>query len=163
MKYCTKCGKELFDEAVICPGCGCPTEPMPVHVTSSTTFSHDLLVKLSERMRTNGIIWIVIAVIQIIIGLCGTILPLVIGVLNIISAVKDMNYSKAILEDPRGIVSNFEPITSPIITLAYNLIIGGVIGAAGSAYYFIALRGFVMENKEAFLALENQSAPQVQQ
>ena len=23
MKYCTKCGKELRDEAVICPGCGC--------------------------------------------------------------------------------------------------------------------------------------------
>jgi hypothetical protein len=23
MKYCNKCGKELFDEAVICPGCGC--------------------------------------------------------------------------------------------------------------------------------------------
>ncbi len=26
MKNCTKCGKELFDEAVICPGCGCPVE-----------------------------------------------------------------------------------------------------------------------------------------
>lgn len=26
MKYCTKCGKELFDEAVICPGCGCSCE-----------------------------------------------------------------------------------------------------------------------------------------
>ena len=24
MKYCSKCGKELLDEAVICPGCGCP-------------------------------------------------------------------------------------------------------------------------------------------
>lgn len=23
MKFCTKCGKELMDEAVICPGCGC--------------------------------------------------------------------------------------------------------------------------------------------
>ena len=23
MKYCSKCGKELIDEAVICPGCGC--------------------------------------------------------------------------------------------------------------------------------------------
>lgn len=23
MKYCRKCGKELMDEAVICPGCGC--------------------------------------------------------------------------------------------------------------------------------------------
>ena len=24
MKYCSKCGKELMDEAVICVGCGCP-------------------------------------------------------------------------------------------------------------------------------------------
>ncbi len=24
MKKCTHCGKELFDQAVICPGCGCP-------------------------------------------------------------------------------------------------------------------------------------------
>lgn len=23
MKYCSKCGKELFDEAVVCVGCGC--------------------------------------------------------------------------------------------------------------------------------------------
>ena len=25
MKFCTRCGKELFDEAVICPNCGCST------------------------------------------------------------------------------------------------------------------------------------------
>ena len=25
MKYCQKCGKQLMDAAVICPGCGCPT------------------------------------------------------------------------------------------------------------------------------------------
>lgn len=25
MKYCSKCGKELLDEAVICPSCGCAT------------------------------------------------------------------------------------------------------------------------------------------
>ena len=23
MKFCAKCGRELMDEAVICPGCGC--------------------------------------------------------------------------------------------------------------------------------------------
>lgn len=23
MKYCAKCGKEIMDEAVICPNCGC--------------------------------------------------------------------------------------------------------------------------------------------
>ena len=26
MKYCTHCGNQLVDEAVICPKCGCPTE-----------------------------------------------------------------------------------------------------------------------------------------
>ena len=25
MKFCSKCGKELMNEAVICPGCGCST------------------------------------------------------------------------------------------------------------------------------------------
>ncbi len=26
MKFCQKCGKEIMDEAVICPGCGCAVE-----------------------------------------------------------------------------------------------------------------------------------------
>ena len=26
MKYCSKCGAELVDEAVICPNCGCAVE-----------------------------------------------------------------------------------------------------------------------------------------
>ena len=30
MKFCEKCGKELFDEAVICVGCGCPVEKTKV-------------------------------------------------------------------------------------------------------------------------------------
>jgi len=29
MKFCSKCGKELLDEAVICPNCGCSVvEPL---------------------------------------------------------------------------------------------------------------------------------------
>lgn len=26
MKYCSKCGKEILDEAVICPHCGCAAD-----------------------------------------------------------------------------------------------------------------------------------------
>lgn len=26
MKYCTKCGNELIDEAIVCPKCGCAVE-----------------------------------------------------------------------------------------------------------------------------------------
>ena len=29
MKFCTKCGNELMDEAVICTKCGCSTTPLP--------------------------------------------------------------------------------------------------------------------------------------
>lgn len=28
MKYCSKCGNELLDDAVICPKCGCAVEGM---------------------------------------------------------------------------------------------------------------------------------------
>lgn len=28
MKYCSKCGREVVDEAVICPGCGCAFQQM---------------------------------------------------------------------------------------------------------------------------------------
>jgi uncharacterized membrane protein YvbJ len=29
MKFCSKCGKEILDEAVVCPGCGCAVAPVP--------------------------------------------------------------------------------------------------------------------------------------
>lgn len=122
--------------------------------------ANGLVRTLSERLKINGIIWIVIAALQILAGLTGAVWTAVIGVLNIVSAVKDINYSKAVLVDPRGIVGSFESLTSPIITLVYNLLIGGIIGIAGSIYYFIALRGFVMENRNAFLSLEANYAPQ---
>ena len=34
--FCRKCGKEIFDEAVICPGCGCATEVKPATQESAT-------------------------------------------------------------------------------------------------------------------------------
>ena len=36
MKFCQKCGKEIADEAVICPGCGCPVKEAPKAPTSET-------------------------------------------------------------------------------------------------------------------------------
>lgn len=28
MKFCSKCGKEILDEAVVCPHCGCSVTPV---------------------------------------------------------------------------------------------------------------------------------------
>lgn len=35
MKYCSKCGHELVDEAVVCPNCGCAVESAPKNVSST--------------------------------------------------------------------------------------------------------------------------------
>lgn len=46
MKYCSKCGNELMDEAVICPKCGCPAGPVPVQNNSS-----DKLLKANKQSK----------------------------------------------------------------------------------------------------------------
>lgn len=43
MKYCSKCGNELLDEAVICPKCGCPVD--------STEKTSDKLI--SDKRRSH--------------------------------------------------------------------------------------------------------------
>ena len=116
------------------------------------------MIKFASRMQTNGIIWCVIAGLQIVIGLFLNWLFLIIGALNIISAIKDLQYSKQVAKHPIGIVKKVEPIAMPVIGLIYNLVIGGIIGVIGSIYYFVAIRGFVMENKTQFLSMESENA-----
>lgn len=145
MKFCTHCGKELFDEAVICPGCGCAAS-----AAAGQKAGADLIHKLAEKVKTNGIIWLVIGILQILAGVFANWFVLIVGVLNVVSSIQDMNYSKQLPENPTGIVQKFEPVTGPVITLIYNLIFGGIIGVVGSIYYFVGIRSFVMENKAAF-------------
>ena len=155
MKYCTHCGKELFDEAVICVGCGCAVGGQNTQTVNNMSFDGaTLLNTLSQRLNTNGIIWLVIGILQILGGIFINWFLLIVGVLNIISSVQDMQYSNTLLEKPVGIVAKFEPIVGPIITLIYNLVIGGVIGVIGSIYYFVATRNYVMENKQFFASLD---------
>ncbi len=144
MKFCAKCGKELHDDAVICMGCGCAVET-PLQNTAT---DNQLVRTLSERVKTESIIWIIIGALQLLSGVF-----FIIGILNIISGINDLKYSKEILENPSGIVERYTPLTMPIITFAYNLIFGGIVGVIGSVYYFVAIRSFVMENKDQFEAL----------
>jgi len=155
VKYCTHCGKELLDEAVICVGCGCAVGGQNNQTANNIVADGTALLNtLSQRLNTNGIIWLVIGILQILGGIFFNWFLLIVGVLNIISSVQDMQYSKTLLENPTGIVAKFEPLTGPIITLVYNLVIGGVIGVIGSIYYFLAIRNYVMENKQFFASLD---------
>ena len=44
MKYCVKCGKEIMDEAVICPGCGCAVEVIREKKIGSKTAGNGMFV-----------------------------------------------------------------------------------------------------------------------
>ena len=165
MKYCSKCGKELFDEAVLCPGCGCPVPPVQPTYTAPAAAQSDLVPKLSEKTKTNGIIWLVVGILQLLAGVAlmstgeslDTSFLLIVGALNICNSISDLKYSKDVLQKPIGIVKRHESLAGPIITLIYNIVIGGLIGVIGSIYYMTAIRSFVMENKQAFLAIEQQN------
>lgn len=148
MRYCQHCGTQLVDNAKFCLNCGKPT------AQESVANQQELIDKLSSRLKTNGIIWAAVAIIQLVMGLYGNWNLLIVGVLNIISAIINIKNSQRILSNQNGIVKAYEPIVAAIITLAYNLFVGGVIGVLGSIYYLVFVRGFIMENKSRFLAME---------
>ncbi len=146
MKFCTYCGKEIMDEAVICVHCGCPVAARTTRVTQEV-----VLHTLANRLTINGILWICIGVCQCLIGYFLYWWVGIVGIVNIISAIADLRYSKTVYyADVRSkIVQKFEPLAGPILVLIYNTLIGGLIGVIGSIYYFIAIRGYVMENRDS--------------
>ena len=152
--YCQKCGALIHDEAVICVKCGCAVNGgFDIPRTSNKSY-RNLIDTITQRIHINAIIWIVIAVIQILLGLAVYWVLLIIGILNIISAIMDLNFCKQIEQKPVGIVEKVKPLAGPIIVLIYNLLIGGVIGVVGSIYYLVGVRNYVMENEDSFLAIE---------
>lgn len=62
--FCSKCGKEIFDEAVICPNCGCPTNS----TTSTPSQQYPVLQNFVSQVKTPYIISIVGIVLCLGIG-----------------------------------------------------------------------------------------------
>lgn len=97
MKFCQKCGKEIMDEAVICPNCGCAVEnAVAAQAAKSATVSYDDAVK--GAMTTN-IISAVLLVLAIILWLfvnmwIGAILCLVAEIVALIPNTKLQNAIK---------------------------------------------------------------------
>lgn len=71
--FCSKCGKELDDEAIVCPGCGCQT-----HNYKSSNLQvnekEDVIKKLDELKKCGYISIIgglIIPIIGIVFGILG--------------------------------------------------------------------------------------------
>lgn len=107
----------------------------------------DTIVKtLSEREKLSAIFWLIVGIIQ-----CITCAGIVCGVWNIYASVTRFKQSKAVLTPWTGIVQSYEnSLTSIIIGIVINVVLGGVIGVAASIYDLIAIRGYVLENRSVF-------------
>ena len=141
MKFCRNCGYGMGEEWTQCSNCGSVMD-------NNNTMSDDKLKELSNRIKINGIIWFIIGVIQ-----CCTAVFSIVGVINIISAIRDLKTSKTVFTYRVGLVQAYKPLLAPAIVFVYNLIFGGVIGVVGSLYYFFGIRGYVMDNADYFNTL----------
>ena len=160
--FCSKCGKEIKEGQGFCSHCGQNQSPGGIPFVPQRVPDPVLLNSLSTKIKINGFIWLGVAGIQVIMGfvslisgiyweefseIISAILVFGIAALNVKSAIADLKYSKAIIENPKGIVEKYAPVKNLIVTLVYNIILGGVVGIAGAIYGFI-LRGFIMKNAD---------------
>ncbi len=108
------------------------------------------LRKLASKEKTAGIIWLVIGILQV-----TSFIFSIVGIMNIVTSVKRIKYSKSILTDNYNFVPIYQKwITSIVISLVYNLIIGGIIGVIG-CIYDLCTRNYVISNKDVFTRLSN--------
>ena len=66
MKFCEKCGQELLDEAILCPGCGCAVKTVETAAP----------VTEPAKTKKRGIkaLWVVLSVVALVLGVIAAIL-----------------------------------------------------------------------------------------
>ena len=157
-KFCSNCGNEVHENAVVCIKCGCAI-PQTDASKQFASQKKSILDVVSQRIQINGIIWLAVGALQIILGILDireNWFLLLVGAINLVYGVVDLKYSKDCLVRPIGIVKQAKPLVRTVIVLVYNLLIGAIIGVAGSIYYLVAVRAYILENEREFLEIEQQ-------
>ena len=75
--FCSKCGKEIADEAVICTGCGCAVKDLIINNTVSTRTKKE---KKTSAAVTLGIIGIVFAWLFALVGHITSVISIIFGI-----------------------------------------------------------------------------------
>lgn len=99
--------------------------------------------RLARYERTSAIVWLVIAVIQIL-----AVVTIVAGIWNIFASVTRFRFAKAIREGHPGVVKAYEDALWMLIVMGgVNFFLGGFIAAAWIAYDF-HVRRKVLRNRK---------------
>lgn len=155
---CKNCGSSASEGDVTCKNCGLPLSVAKVRLSDG---DEDLNLPnattnwLSRRVQTNGAIWLLIALYQILVGIplaavgYGFVM-IACGIWNMAQCIKDFRFAKVILAcdnagQARSIVSTIDQSkNSTVLFLFLNLFLGGVLGVIGCIYW-LALRSKVLD------------------
>lgn len=111
MKFCEKCGKQLEDDAVICTGCGCPTDKWKnAEESSNNDFSQYAMVKEKKPFP-----WSLVALILGIAGMVTSITGLLGVILGIAGIVLSNIGKKKAPEDTRFKIATRMSIVAIVI------------------------------------------------
>ena len=114
-----------------------------------------VLQNISNKEKIGGIIWVVISVIQLLIGLSFNWVILILGIWNLIVGITRINNASKIEQRANNIVDVYEKsLTSLIIFIVLNILIGGIIGVIG-AIYDLTVRSYVLDNRDVILGNTN--------
>ena len=116
-----------------------------------------VLQKISGKEKVGGIIWIVVASIQLMIGLAVNWVIMIIGIWNFIIGIMRIVNAGKMDERADTIVEQYEKdLVNIIIFLIVNIFIGGLIGVAG-AIFDLVTRNYVMNNKNIIMGTASES------
>lgn len=110
-----------------------------------------VLQNISNKEKIGGIIWIVVASIQLIIGLIYNWVTLIIGIWNLIIGITRLTNASRMEKRENNIVEEYEKsLVNMIIFLVLNIFIGGIIGVIG-AIYDLVTRSYVINCKDIIM------------
>ena len=177
MKYCSKCGKQIRDEAVICIHCGCPISDMPKNLKNDRLEEYeDALDRIDHKARNAASFWKIFGIIQCFVGVLFVIgaigvyieeeileiaIPIFISAIaiftcaigNIATSREEILFLEKIKKHPVKIIEHYEPVSGIIVMLILNILFGFLIGVIGSILTLSA-RSYVMNNRRTFKEIE---------
>ncbi len=120
-------------------------EPASRQAPIATESSDDVLIRrIADYERISGILWIGIAIVQLI-----SIYGAIAGIWNIIAGISRIQVVKRIRARDSSIPTDFEGVGGLITIGIINLLLGGVIGVAFVAFDFF-IRDKILTNRHLF-------------
>lgn len=127
MSYCSSCGKEIMDQAVVCPHCGCATAKFASQPSNQFSNDYPAIRAFAEKAKRVKVLGIIGAVLMFGIGIIFSIIIWVMKS-NITPPIVNTTNNQEIAElekAKRDLDLGFRLSGLPLIALGISILIVG--------------------------------------